>query len=60
MEEVGLKVATDLDGKGAEKLAPHVNEPVYAWKNDSFVAAFPSEVVQITYGINFPQVKIGW
>ncbi|TKY69235.1 UDP-3-O-of 3-hydroxymyristoyl N-acetylglucosamine deacetylase 5 [Spatholobus suberectus] len=48
-------MATDLDGKSVEKMAPHVNEPVYAWRNDSFVAAFPSEVVQITYGINFPQ-----
>ncbi|KAH1219551.1 putative UDP-3-O-acyl-N-acetylglucosamine deacetylase 5, mitochondrial [Glycine max] len=36
-------------------MAPHVNEPVYAWRNDSFVAAFPSEVVRITYGINFSQ-----
>ncbi|KAG5115071.1 hypothetical protein JHK82_038340 [Glycine max] len=59
VEEVGLTVATDLDGKSVEKMAPHVNEPVYAWRNDSFVAAFPSEVVRITYGINFSQVKIG-
>ncbi|KAG5114047.1 hypothetical protein JHK82_037317 [Glycine max] len=59
VEEVGLTVATDLDGKSVEKMAPHVNEPVYAWRNDSFVAAFPSEVVRITYGVNFSQVKIG-
>ncbi|KAL9324901.1 hypothetical protein ACSQ67_005546 [Phaseolus vulgaris] len=55
VEEVGLMVATDLDGKSVEKMAPHVSEPVFAWRNDSFVAAFPSETVQITYGINFPQ-----
>ncbi|KAK7310123.1 hypothetical protein RJT34_07416 [Clitoria ternatea] len=55
VEEVGLKVATDLDGKSVEKMAPHVKEPVYVWRNDSFVTAFPSEVVRITYGINFPQ-----
>ncbi|CAJ1932658.1 unnamed protein product [Sphenostylis stenocarpa] len=55
VEGVGLMVATDLDGKSVEKMAPHVNEPVCAWRNDSFVAAFPSEMVQITYGINFPQ-----
>ncbi|RZB84803.1 putative UDP-3-O-acyl-N-acetylglucosamine deacetylase 5, mitochondrial [Glycine soja] len=58
VEEVGLTVATDLDGKSVEKMAPHVNEPVYAWRNDSFVAAFPSEVVRITYGINFSQVFV--
>ncbi|XP_061369035.1 probable UDP-3-O-acyl-N-acetylglucosamine deacetylase 1, mitochondrial [Gastrolobium bilobum] len=55
VEEVGLKVATDLEGKSCEKMAPHVNEPVNVWRNDSFIAAFPSEVVQITYGISFPQ-----
>ncbi|QCD89569.1 probable UDP-3-O-acyl-N-acetylglucosamine deacetylase 2, mitochondrial isoform X1 [Vigna unguiculata] len=55
VEEVGLAVATDLDGNSVEKMAPHVNEPVCAWSNDSFVAAFPSTAVQITYGINFPQ-----
>ncbi|KAK8470634.1 hypothetical protein PHAVU_003G019200 [Phaseolus vulgaris] len=58
VEEVGLMVATDLDGKSVEKMAPHVNEPVFAWRNDSFVAAFPSETVQITYGINFPQIAL--
>ena len=58
MEEVGLQVATNRDGKHSEKMVAHVNEPVYVWRNDSFVAAFPSEVVQISYGINFPQVKI--
>lgn len=59
LEEVGLKAATDVDGKYCEKIAPHVNEPVYVWRNDSFVVAFPSQVVRITYGINFPQVRIG-
>nr|KYP35016.1 UDP-3-O-[3-hydroxymyristoyl] N-acetylglucosamine deacetylase [Cajanus cajan] len=58
VEEVGLKVATDPEGKNVEKMAPHVNEPVYAYRNDSFLAAFPSEVVRITYGINFPQAPV--
>ncbi|KAL2347768.1 hypothetical protein Fmac_001768 [Flemingia macrophylla] len=58
VEEVGLKVAIDPDGKNVEKMAPHVNEPVYACRNDSFVAAFPSPVVRITYGINFPQAPV--
>jgi len=60
LEEVGLEIATDVDGKSCEKIVPHVNEPVHVWRNDSFVAAFPSEVVRVTYGINFPQVRIGW
>ncbi|XP_027361282.1 probable UDP-3-O-acyl-N-acetylglucosamine deacetylase 2, mitochondrial isoform X2 [Abrus precatorius] len=55
VEEVGLKVAADLYGNSVEKMAPHVNEPVYVSRNDSFVAAFPADGVQITYGINFPQ-----
>ncbi|XP_022631564.1 probable UDP-3-O-acyl-N-acetylglucosamine deacetylase 2, mitochondrial isoform X3 [Vigna radiata var. radiata] len=58
VEEVGLAVATDLDGNCVEKMAPHVNEPVCAWRNDSFVVAFPSPAVQITYGINFPQIAL--
>ncbi|KAK2453491.1 UDP-3-O-acyl N-acetylglycosamine deacetylase family protein [Trifolium repens] len=55
LEEVGLEIATDVDGKSYEKIAPHVNEPVHVWRNDSFITAFPSEVVQVTYGINFPR-----
>lgn len=56
IEQVGLKVATDQSGNSCEKMAPYVNEPVHVWKNDSFVAAFPSPKVHITYGIDFPQV----
>ncbi|KAF7827580.1 putative UDP-3-O-acyl-N-acetylglucosamine deacetylase 2, mitochondrial isoform X1 [Senna tora] len=55
VEEVGLKVATDHHGNSCEKLAPHLNEPMFTWRNDSFVAAFPSKVLRMTYGINFPQ-----
>lgn len=58
IEEVGLKVATDQCGSSCEKLMAYVNEPVYAWKNDSFVAAFPSTQIFINYGISFPQVHI--
>lgn len=56
IEQVGLKVATDQCGNSCEKMAPYVNEPVHAWRKDSFVAAFPSQKVHITYGIDFPQV----
>ncbi|XP_074330070.1 putative UDP-3-O-acyl-N-acetylglucosamine deacetylase 1, mitochondrial isoform X2 [Apium graveolens] len=56
IESVGLKVAEDGNGNSCEKLAPFLNEPVHVWKNDSFVAAFPSPKVCLSYGINFPQV----
>ncbi|KAJ8760926.1 hypothetical protein K2173_021964 [Erythroxylum novogranatense] len=55
IEKVGLTAAADEHGQNCEKLAPYLNEPVYVWKNDAFVAAFPSPKVQITYGIDFPQ-----
>ncbi|KAK4264055.1 hypothetical protein QN277_029395 [Acacia crassicarpa] len=57
VEEVGLKVATDHHGDSCEKLAPHLNEPMFVFRNDSFVAAFPSTMIQMTYGINFPQAS---
>ncbi|KAK9276183.1 hypothetical protein L1049_005714 [Liquidambar formosana] len=56
IEQVGLKVAVDRDGNNREKMAPFLDEPVHVWRNDSFIAAFPSPKVHITYGINFPQV----
>ena len=56
IEQVGLKAATDQHGNICEKMAAHVNEPVHVWKNGSFVAAFPSPKVCITYGIDFSQV----
>ncbi|XP_059288069.1 probable UDP-3-O-acyl-N-acetylglucosamine deacetylase 1, mitochondrial [Lycium ferocissimum] len=55
VEEAGLKVALDRNGKSCEKLAPVLREPVTVWKNDSFIAAFPYSTVKITYGIDFPQ-----
>lgn len=57
IEQVGLKVAMDQSGNSCEKLAPFLNETVHVWKNDSFIAAFPFQKVDITYGINFPQVQ---
>ncbi|PSS13369.1 UDP-3-O-acyl-N-acetylglucosamine deacetylase [Actinidia chinensis var. chinensis] len=56
IEQVGLKVATDRGGNSYEKMAPFLNEPVHVWKNDSFVAAFPSPEVHVTCGINFSHV----
>ncbi|KAB1205829.1 putative UDP-3-O-[3-hydroxymyristoyl] N-acetylglucosamine deacetylase 5 [Morella rubra] len=56
IEQIGVEVATDQFGNSCEKMAPYVNEPVHVWRNDSFVAAIPSEKIHITYGIDFPQV----
>lgn len=58
IERVGLEVARDQCGNSCEKMAAYLNKPVQIWKNDSFVAAFPSPVIHITYGIHFPQVCI--
>lgn len=59
IEQVGLQVATDHHGDCCEKMIAYVNEPVHVWRNDSFVAAFPSEEIRITYGIDFRQV-LAW
>ncbi|KAF5750110.1 UDP-3-O-acyl N-acetylglycosamine deacetylase family protein [Tripterygium wilfordii] len=56
IEQMGLKVAVDQSGNSCDKLAPYLNEPMHVWRNDSFVAAFPSPKVLISYGIDFPQV----
>ncbi|KAI3909703.1 hypothetical protein MKW98_014120 [Papaver atlanticum] len=56
VEKTGLSVCKDNNGNTKEKLAPFINEPVHVWKNDSFIAAFPSPKSCISYGINFPQV----
>lgn len=56
IEEAGLEDATDENGNNCEKMAPFVNEPIHLRKNDSFIAAFPSEEIHITCGINFPEV----
>lgn len=46
----------DCHGNNAEKVAPFLNQSIYVQREDSFVAAFPSQKVQISYGIDFPQV----
>ncbi|KAL6192589.1 PREDICTED: probable UDP-3-O-[3-hydroxymyristoyl] N-acetylglucosamine deacetylase 2 [Fragaria vesca subsp. vesca] len=56
IEQVGLRVAADHQGECCEKMVAYVKEPVHVWRNDSFVAAFPSQEVGITYGIDFQQV----
>ncbi|KAI9387011.1 hypothetical protein POPTR_010G106400v4 [Populus trichocarpa] len=57
IEKDGLVAAKDECGNDCEKLAPYLNEPIHVSKNDSFVAAFPSPKVRVSYGIDFPQVE---
>ncbi|XP_049936003.1 probable UDP-3-O-acyl-N-acetylglucosamine deacetylase 1, mitochondrial isoform X4 [Nymphaea colorata] len=57
VEEATLCDAVDDYGRCIEKLAPFVVEPVHILYGDSFIAAYPSEKIHITYGINFPQIK---
>lgn len=56
IEQVGLEDAIDVKGNKCEKMAPFVNAPIHIKRNDSFIAAFPSQEIQITYGINYPEV----
>ncbi|XP_044492945.1 probable UDP-3-O-acyl-N-acetylglucosamine deacetylase 1, mitochondrial isoform X2 [Mangifera indica] len=57
IEKVGVKEALDQHGNNGEKVAPYLNEPVHVWRNDSFIAAFPSPKVRITCGVHFPKVE---
>ncbi|KAJ0038403.1 hypothetical protein Pint_22400 [Pistacia integerrima] len=50
------KEALDQHGNSGKNVAPYLNEPVHVWKNDSFIAAFPSPKVHMTCGIDFPKV----
>ncbi|GAV70936.1 LpxC domain-containing protein [Cephalotus follicularis] len=56
IQQVGVVAALDQHGNNDENMLAYLNEPVHMWRNDSFVAAFPCPKVQITYGIDFPQV----
>ncbi|XP_021292934.1 probable UDP-3-O-acyl-N-acetylglucosamine deacetylase 2 isoform X1 [Herrania umbratica] len=56
IDQVGRKEALDRCGNNAEKLAPYLNEPLHVSRNDSFMVAFPSPKVRISYGIDFPKV----
>ncbi|KAJ3673948.1 hypothetical protein LUZ60_005940 [Juncus effusus] len=51
-----LCVAKNHRGQKMEKLAPKLIEPIHLHKNDSFIVAFPSSEIRITYGIDFPKV----
>ncbi|KVH96207.1 probable UDP-3-O-acyl-N-acetylglucosamine deacetylase 2, mitochondrial [Cynara cardunculus var. scolymus] len=57
IEQVGLTVAMDRNGRSCDKLAPYLTHPVLVSKGDSVISAFPSKEINISYGINFPQVS---
>ncbi|XP_020576722.1 probable UDP-3-O-acyl-N-acetylglucosamine deacetylase 2 [Phalaenopsis equestris] len=52
----GMCEATDFNGNTNEKMAPFLYGPQYVCRGDSFIIAFPSSKLYITYGINFPKV----
>ncbi|KAJ0094511.1 hypothetical protein Patl1_15548 [Pistacia atlantica] len=52
IQEVGVKEALDQHGNNGEKNRYTCG----LWRNDSFIAAFPSRKVHITCGIDFPKV----
>ncbi|KAI3729276.1 hypothetical protein L6452_17929 [Arctium lappa] len=57
IEQVGLTVAVDCNGRSCDKLAPYLTQPVHVSKGDSAISAFPSKEINISYGISFPQVS---
>ncbi|XP_072971672.1 probable UDP-3-O-acyl-N-acetylglucosamine deacetylase 1, mitochondrial isoform X3 [Typha angustifolia] len=57
IEAVRLCAAEDCDGHHMDKLASELHKPVYLWRGDSFIVAFPSPETRITYGIDFPHVR---
>ncbi|CAL9762288.1 unnamed protein product [Musa acuminata subsp. burmannicoides] len=56
IKQVGLCVAEDQHGYTLDKLVPELHEPLYLWHGSSFLIAFPSQKICITYGIDFPKV----
>ncbi|KAI3825151.1 hypothetical protein L1987_06627 [Smallanthus sonchifolius] len=56
IDQVGLTVAMDCNGRPCDRVAPYLTEPVHVSKGDSVIAAFPSNETNISYGINFSQV----
>ncbi|XP_078429481.1 putative UDP-3-O-acyl-N-acetylglucosamine deacetylase 1, mitochondrial isoform X2 [Wolffia australiana] len=57
IEEAGICSAKDDSGDEISRFSAVVHEPLYVWKNDSFVAAFPHPKTRVTCGIDFSQVS---
>lgn len=56
VREAGISPATDEDGNKVPRSRFVLNKPLHVSSGDSFVAAFPSPQLRITYGIDFGQV----
>ncbi|XP_042383959.1 probable UDP-3-O-acyl-N-acetylglucosamine deacetylase 1, mitochondrial isoform X2 [Zingiber officinale] len=56
IKEAGLYVANDHNGCSLEKLVPKLHEPLYLCHRNSFLIAFPSPNIHITYGIDFSKI----
>ena len=56
IHEVGICFAKDRQGSFVKKELFVLKHPLSVTKGDSFVAAFPSSKLKITYGIEFEEV----
>ncbi|KAI5057494.1 hypothetical protein GOP47_0027509 [Adiantum capillus-veneris] len=53
----GLEFALDKEGNKVEHTTFSLMNPIHVTKADSFIAAFPSPDLRITYGIEFKEVS---
>ncbi|XP_076909680.1 putative UDP-3-O-acyl-N-acetylglucosamine deacetylase 1, mitochondrial [Bidens hawaiensis] len=57
IDQVGLTVSMDSNGRSCDKVAPYITQPVRVSEGDSVIAAFPANETNISYGIDFPLVS---
>lgn len=63
VHEAGISFATDKGGNQVLRDTFVLKEPLFVSQQDSFVAAFPSSDLRITYGIDFqevPAIRTQW
>lgn len=58
IEESGISIASDVTGAQVGRDALVVDRPITVNHGDSFVAAFPAPTTRLSYGIDFPHVKL--
>lgn len=56
VQETGLAFALDKGGSKVQRTSFTLTDPLFVSKADSFVAAFPSPKMRISYGIEFQEV----
>ena len=56
IHEAGICFAKDKQGRLVRKELFVLKHPLSVTKGDSFIAAFPSSKLKITYGIEFEEV----